>query len=180
MPNDAGHFQAFGPVHLITIALIVMIACLLVIIARHKNLKSWVEPISATLAIILLSNEIIWWIIGLNLGLFSLKWGLPLQICDLAIFLVAYSLIKQESWVWELAYFWGLGATLQAVLTPDIKDNFPHYYFFKFFITHGGVVISVVFLAAGLGRRITLDSIWRVWVITNVYAFLIGDQMDFL
>ena len=126
------------------------------------------------MAIFLLSNEIIWLIAAVNLKLWSLKWGLPLQICDLVIFASAYSLMRHRQWVWELAYFWGLGGTLQAVLTPDMSFTFSHYYFFKFFITHGGVVIAVIFLAAGCGRPIYHCSIWRVFGITNIYAALMG------
>lgn len=168
------HFQLFGFAHGVTIAIITALACVLAGIARNKKLQGWVNPISGILAIILLSNEIIWWIAAVNLKLWSLKWGLPLQICDLVIFTSAYSLMRHRQWVWELAYFWGLGGTLQAVLTPDMSFTFPHYYFLKFFITHGGVVIAVIFLAAGRGRPIYHFSVWRVFGITNIYAALMG------
>ncbi len=168
------HFKLFGFTHLATIAVIFTLACVLTGIARNKKLQPWVNPVSAILAVILLSNEIIWWIVAINLKFWSLRWGLPLQICDLVIFATAYSLMRHRQWVWDLAYFWGLGGTLQAVLTPDMSFTFPHYYFFKFFITHGGVVIAVIFLAAGRGRPIDHFSVWRVFGITNIYAILAG------
>src|SRR3989338_6565397 len=152
--ESADRFQLFGVVHCVSIGILIALACALTGIARNKKLQGWVNPISGVLAIILLGNEIIWWIVAVNLKLWSLTWGLPLQICDLVIFASAYSLIKHRQWVWELAYFWGLGGTLQAVVTPYMSFTFPHYYFFKFFITHGGVVIAVIFLAAGCGRPI--------------------------
>lgn len=172
--ESPGHFQLFGATHLATMAVVILLACVLTGIARNQKFQRWVNPVSAVLAVILLSNEIIWWIVAVNLKLWSLQWGLPLQICDLVIFASAYSLMRHRQWVWELAYFWGLGGTLQALLTPDMTFTFPHYYFFKFFITHGGVVIAVVFLAAGCGRPIRHRSVWRVFGITNIYAALMG------
>ncbi len=171
---DPSHrFQPFGPVHLTTMAVIVFLTIVSVLIVRNRKFQNWIEPLCGTLAIFLLGNELIWWIVALNLHMFSLRWGLPLQLCDLVIFLVSFSLIRYNQWVWELAYFWGLGATLQAVMTPDIQADFPHYYFFKFFITHGGVVMAVVILAAGLRRPISRSSMGRVWLITNIYAGII-------
>jgi hypothetical integral membrane protein (TIGR02206 family) len=172
--SDAGEFELFGFVHWVTIAVIGLMAAVLVFLARTHRLKRWVEPMSGSLAVLLLGNEAIWLVLVVYLGLWDMQWGLPLQICDLAIFLTAYSLLHHRQWAWELAYFWGLAGTLQAIATPDIHFNFPHYYFFKFFITHGGIVTAVVFLAAGCGRRITRASIGRVWLITNLYALLIG------
>jgi len=172
--RGATNFQIFNFAHLITLLIIILIACILVLLARSKRFNSWIRSISGTLAIILLGNELIGFIIAIKLGLWSLEWGLPLQICDLAIFAVVYSLIRHKQFIWEIAYFWGLSGTLQAVLTPDIQFNFPDYFFFKFFITHGGIVIAVIFLAAGCQRRISRTSIWRVWLVTNVYALFIG------
>lgn len=99
------HFKLFGFTHLATIAVVMVLAIILTAISRNKKLQRWINPISGILAVILLSNEILWWIVAVNLNLWSLKWGLPLQICDLVIFVSTYSLIKHRQWVWELAYF---------------------------------------------------------------------------
>lgn len=125
------------------------------------------------LAVVLLGNELIFMTMIIRSGLWSYKWGFLLNICDLAIFAVVYSLIRHNQFIWEIAYFWGLGGTMQAVLTPDIHATFPEYMFFKFFITHGCIVIGVIFLAAGCKRPIHLRSVWRVWVTTNVYGVFI-------
>ena len=172
--STVSHFRLFGPSHLITLAVIVSLAVALVVLARRRQSLKLCEALSGLLAILLLSNEFIWWIIAVNLHLWSLQWGLPLQICDLAIFAAAYSLIRHNQLIWETAYFWGLGGTLQALLTPDMSFDFPQYYFFKFFITHGGVVMAVIYLAAGCGRRIDVSSVRRVFIATNLYAGFIA------
>lgn len=101
------HFTLLGVTHLATLAVVMTLAFVLTGVARNKKLQGWINPIIGILAIILLSNEILWWIVAVNLKLWSLTWGLPLQICDLVIFASAYSLMKHRQWVWELAYFLG-------------------------------------------------------------------------
>lgn len=166
-------FQLFGLMHLTTIGIILLIAFILVVIARSAKCQNWIKPISWILAVVLLTNEIIFVTIVIRAGIWSYKWGLPLNICDLAIFAVAYSLIRHNQFVWEVAYFWGLGGTMQAILTPDIYATFPDYMFFKFFITHGCIVIGVIFLAAGRRRLINLKSVKRIWITTNIYGIFI-------
>ena len=171
---NTGEFITFGPVHLITLGLILFTALVLSGIARLERFRNYVPKIRYSLAGLLLANEFIY-VVGLMIkGVWTYKWGLPLQICDLAIFAVAYCLIKHIAFIWEIAYFWGLSGTLQALLTPDLKVSFPNYIYIKFFLTHGLIVISIIFLAVGLGRPIFFESLKRVFWVTNAYALFIG------
>lgn len=167
------YFTTFSPEHLIAIAIIFFIAAACVGIARHRKFTCWVKPVSWTLAIVAVGSELLWISGAIALGLWHYSWSLPLQLCDLALFAVALTLIKHYQWVWELAYFWGLGGSLQAVLTPDLGVTFPDYAFIKFFLSHGLIVAGVIFLAAGLRRTITFKSAVRVFVITNVYGLFV-------
>jgi len=205
MQNLRSSFHTFNFIHLITIGIIFFIASSLVFIARYRKTRHLVKPISISLAIILLGNELIYFLIIVYNQTWSYRWGLPLQICDLAIFAVCYSLItglrksngrksekingrakpstdyyiiyekvsKHRQFIWELAYFWGLGATIQAILTPDLQETFPSYIYFKFFLGHGCIIIGAIFLAFGVRRPIHLKSVWRVWLATNIYALCI-------
>jgi len=167
-------FQTFNPVHLATLAVIFLVALVYVLAARVPRLNKWVKPLTIFLAVVLVGNELLYIGGALAKGLWHYSWGIPLQLCDLAIFAVAYCLFRHKQWVWELAYFWGLGGTLQAVLTPDLRVPFPSYIYFKFFLTHGCILIGVIFLSAGLKRPITFHSVLRVWVITNLYSAFVG------
>jgi len=64
-----------------------------------------------------------------------LHWGtsLPLQLCDWVLIACLVTLIRPNHLAAEIAYFWGLGGTLQAVLTPDMTQGFPSWRFLQFF-----------------------------------------------
>jgi hypothetical integral membrane protein (TIGR02206 family) len=77
----------------------------------------------------------------------------------------------------EVAYFWGLGGTVQAVLTPNLAYGFPDFRFFSFFISHCAIIIAVVFLMLVRRLRPHAASVVRVFLWTELY-FLITLAAD--
>jgi len=162
-------FELFGAAHVTTLGVILTLGFGLGFAARRTRNPSAVKMINYGLAAALLGNAVVWAAGAVGKGI----WKLPLQICDLALFAAAYSLFRHNQFIWELAYFWGLAGTVQAILTPDLPYNFPHLYFFKFFFTHGSIVVAVIYLAVGMKKSLTFASVKRVWLATNAYAFAI-------
>lgn len=98
----------------------------------------------------------------------------PFQLCDLAVGLTAWALWSARPLVGELAYFWGMAGSVQAIVTPDVRDGFPSYEWVKFFLTHCGVVLCVVYLAVTGRVRGTPQTVWRAFGLTNLYAAAAG------
>ena len=168
MPTGRG-FIPFGPDHQMVLVTTAVIAVGLIIGRRRlRQLDDrWVRRVVAAG---LVANEVIAWSVAAAEG----QVRVPLQLCDLALFLTAWTLMKPTRHVAELAYFWGLAGSLQAVLTPDLVDPFPTYWWVKFFLTHCGVVLSAVYLGVTGRVQPTQRSVWRVWGLTNVYAGTVG------
>src|SRR5205814_10196709 len=53
----------------------------------------------------------------------------------------------------EIASFWGIGGTLQAIITPNLRFGFPDLRFVSFFVAHCGIIIGIVFLMLVYGFR---------------------------
>lgn len=123
-----------------------------------------------TVAIFLVSIEGIGWLIAASQG--SLR--IPLQLCDMALFATAWALWNGSAGASEVAYFWALAGSLQAVLTPDLSRGFPDPWSIKFFLVHCGVVLSAVYLAVTGRVQPTARSVWRMWALTNGYAAVAG------
>ena len=145
-------------------------ALALVLNARRLRGVGDDRVVCLVLAIGLLGNELTSWVYYLSQGYV----GLPLQLCDLALFLMAWALIGRNRYVGELAFFWGLAGSSQAVLTPDLIEGFPSYGWVKFFLGHCGIVLSAVYLAVRGFVPLSAASVWRVWFISNVYVAIAG------
>jgi hypothetical integral membrane protein (TIGR02206 family) len=104
----------------------------------------------------------------------NLASALPLQLCDVAIFIAAAALVLRKQVLVEVTYFWGLAATIQAVITPDLPQHFPSFPYFQYYVAHGGIVAAALFLVVGLGQRPRRDAVLRVALITIAYTLLVG------
>src|SRR5205814_7560459 len=100
--------------------------------------------------------------------------SLPIQLCDVAGFVAALALLWRQLLLVEVAYFWGLGGTLQAVLTPDLKDHFPSFPYLQFYVTHDLVILAALFLVVGLALQPRPGAVRRIFVLTVAFAIVVG------
>jgi hypothetical integral membrane protein (TIGR02206 family) len=105
----------------------------------------------------------------------ALGWGysLPLELCHWVLIAAFVALLRPSQLAAEIAYFWGTAGTLQATLTPDIANGFPSWEFIQFFWSHGGILLSIVWLI-GRGFRPRRRSVLRMMLAVNAYALLVG------
>jgi len=99
---------------------------------------------------------------------------LPLHLCGASALLMSYVLVRRSYAGFEVGYFWGLGGSTQALLTPDIQAGFPTPVFLSFFIGHGLVIASVVFAIAAFRFQPTARSLLRTLWITLAYLAAIA------
>ena len=157
-------FQAYSPEHLIAIFLTVTLPFVLAWIVRRMG-SARVERLIVFGMLALLLGNYLGYMFFIRTRT-ELTWQelLPMQMCDWGIFVIVVALWTGRPRWFEVAYFWGIGGTLQAVLTPNLRYAFPDFRFLSFFIAHSGIIIGVVFLM--LTRRL------RPYPISAVRAFL--------
>lgn len=103
-------------------------------------------------------------------GNFTPQFALPMQLCDWALFAVSAALWWRWKTAFDLAYFWGLAATLQAIFTPAIASDLHWLRQFGFFFIHAGIVTGVVHLIATARFRPEWPhSIVRIILASEVY-----------
>lgn len=163
-------FVLFGPDHWAVLTALGTTWLLLVANVRRIRRLGNDRFVRTILAGVLLVNELGSWAVVLAQG----RWGLPCQLCDLAVFLMAWALLGHHQLVGDIAVLWGLGGSVQAVLTPDLSEGFPSYPWVQFFLGHSAIVLSAVYLIVRGRVQLTSRSIWRVWLISNVYVVIAG------
>ena len=171
--------QLFGPTHLWTLALIAIVGSIIVIAVRLARNPAVARSVAFLLAALLVINAAVTYGMRLATGRFDVSTWLPMHLCDWAAVTVVLALCFRWQWAYELAYFWSLGGTVQALLTPDIVVDFPTIWFLVFFLGHGGVIVSVIFLTLALGMRPWPRSLVRALLWSNVYLLCAG-LVDYL
>jgi hypothetical integral membrane protein (TIGR02206 family) len=132
------------------------------------------RQISVSLGRFLAVNEIVWYTWRLHVEGFRFPEGLPLELCDLTLWLTVASTLTLRPAIFEFAWLAGLGGSLMAVLTPDLWAPPLSYPTIYFFLAHGGVIASLLFLVwSGLARP-RPGCVWRTLCLLNAYAGVIG------
>ena len=163
--------QLFGTIHISLLVAIAIIATALPIACR----RGWVPVRGARLAIgwALAVNELIWWIYRYSReGIHAAN--LPLQLCDLTVWLAVIGCFTAAPAIVEFAWFAGIGGAGMALLTPNLWSRWPNYQAIYFFLAHGGIVIAVALLAFGGFARFRPGAVWRAFGLLLGYAALVG------
>jgi hypothetical integral membrane protein (TIGR02206 family) len=134
----------------------------------------WAVWAARLLALFLCGIASLWLFTSLDPGPWSLATGLPLNLCDTAVFLAAAACWWRSRLLVELVYFWGLGGTLQAIITPELDVGFPHLLYLQYMLGHLGVVLAALFLVAGLGLAPRRHAVARAFGITAAFTLLVG------
>jgi len=168
-------FQMFSAAHLWPLGLLLAAALGLYLLRERLRTPGLNRLVRLCMAGLLLITEASYHIWAIWNGTWTVGYSLPLHICGLAGLLSAVMLISRSYFIFELVYFWGLGGATQALLTPDLGSySFPHYMYYKFFISHSLIVLAVLFMVFAEQYRPTFKSIGKVFIITNVYAAVIA------
>ena len=161
----------FGPLHVSLLVAIAAIAAGLPYVCR----QGWLPMRGARLAIgwALAANEIVWWIYRYSReGIHAAN--LPLQLCDLTVWLAVLGCLTVAPVIVEFAWFAGIGGAGMALLTPNLWSRWPNYQAVYFFVAHGGIVIAVALLAFGGHARFRPGAVWRAFGLLLGYTALVG------
>ena len=130
--------------------------------------------IRIALAIGLWVDEIIWHYWNYVHGYWTVQTMLPLHICSLMIWLAGFMLIFKNYRIYEFGYFLGLGGATQVLLTSYVPlELFFEYRYFQIFISHGLLIVAVIYMTGVEGFRPTWGSFFRVVIGTNIYMAII-------
>lgn len=179
--KQAINFQQFGYTHLAIIFLLI-ISILLIYFFRHKIRNHSVIDRSIRISIITINITFCglyyYW---LSYNQYSLvKTGLPLHLCSLSTFLITYALLTKSRKVFEVLYFWSLGAIF-AIITPNLSHGANNCLFYCFFITHIIIVIGTIYLLIVHKYNITFNSFLKTANYTIILFFttyLVNKKFD--
>jgi hypothetical integral membrane protein (TIGR02206 family) len=164
-----GTLHALGATHLAILAAVPLVAATLAAVARAR--PALARPLCRFIAAGIAVNELAWYRHAIAQGWVDPPHGLPLDLCDLTLWLTVYALATLTPWALEAVYYLGLAGSGMALLTPDLAGvPFPSYPAVQFFLGHGAVVASVLFLVWTGTLRARPGAWWRTFLAVNGFA----------
>jgi hypothetical integral membrane protein (TIGR02206 family) len=165
---SANNLPLLGPAHVAIVAAVPALAAALAWAARRRSALAC--PVRRTLGALLLTNELAWYVYQIHHGWLRFPAELPLQLCDLAVWLAAIAALSGSAWAFDLVWYWGLAGCGMAILTPDLWTPFPSYLAIAFFLSHGGVVVTILYSLWSMQARPRPGSLRRAFLALNAVA----------
>lgn len=148
--------------------------CALLCVQARRRPGPWRRFAAHAIGLVLAADAVSFVVALVVQGTFSAKTDLPLALCDMAVIVAAVACWSLIPVLVELTYFWGLAGTLQAIITPDLNEGFPHLVFFQYVVGHVGIVLAALFLVVGMRIAPRPKAVVRVLGITAAYTAFVG------
>ncbi|MEZ5356014.1 MAG: TIGR02206 family membrane protein [Bryobacteraceae bacterium] len=140
--------------------------------ARRGRLST--PTVARGLGVALAVNEIDWYAYRVAGEGLRFPTVLPLNLCDLVLWLTVAAAPFGSAALFELAYFAGIAGSSMALLTPDLSEPRDWYGTLHYFSSHGGIVVTLlVLLWTGLHRP-RPNTQWRSLAILAGFAAAVG------
>ena len=170
---DGPAFELFGTGHLVYLGMLAATIVFLIWGWQAPDDKSR-DRVRLFIATVMLLNEIAWHGWNVATGEWNLRVNLPLHLCGISIWSTIYMLYTRDYRLYQIIFFVGLGGAAQAVITPSAGEyGLPHFRAFQTLISHGMVVVAMVFVTTIEGQRPTWFSLWKTMLVLNVYLVVV-------
>ena len=166
------NFHLFGAAHIVILAAVVALGASLALAQRRMlHGSKWLR---IGLGILLLADGVGWYAYLAAMGQNVFPWQLPLELCNIVVYLVAIALLTLHRGVFDVAYYWVLAGSTMALLTPNLWEHFPSLSTVQFFVAHGLVVSATLYLVWSGLMRPQRGSVVRAMVAVNLLALFDG------
>jgi len=116
------NFHRFGAAHLVILGAVLLLAAVLAAVQRRLSPGSkWLR---VSLGVLLLLDWAAWYGYLAVHGQLAFPDQLPLELCDVTLFLIAIALFNLSPAIFDLAYYGALAGSSMALLTPDLWEPF--------------------------------------------------------
>ena len=106
--------------------------------------------------------------------------NLPLHLCGLSAILSGIVLLYPRQTLYELLFFWGIPGAFHSFMTPEFTGGHHGVLYVEFFISHGGILLSALYLTIVQGMKPRVGSWWKVFLYSQLLIPTIGLANYFL
>jgi hypothetical integral membrane protein (TIGR02206 family) len=160
-------FEMFSVSHFVIIALLILGSFFIFLFKDKLKDKKWRRAevaVGISLIVIEVSYHL-WMVVN---DMWDVSHGIPLELCSISLILSVLLLLTRKKVIYEILLFTALLGASQAIFTPLLNFDFPHFRFFHFFYTHLMMIWVVFYFTWVQGYRPTIWSVVKLFVFLNV------------
>ncbi len=108
------------------------------------------------------------------LDIWTIESSLPLHLCGLSAILSGIVMFWRNQTAYELLFYWGIPGALHSILTPEFTSGTGGLRFVEYYISHGGIILSALYLTFILGMRPRQSSWFKIFLYSQMLLPIIG------
>jgi hypothetical integral membrane protein (TIGR02206 family) len=97
---------------------------------------------------------------------------LPVEVCAALTFIGAYAHFKRSQLAYEIIFFWTFALTLHSLITPTPADGFPSVEYFRYFFSHGILILNAFYVFLVLKVPLSFRALLRSFLALQVLVIL--------
>ncbi|QGM32490.1 TIGR02206 family membrane protein [Bacillus sp. N3536] len=148
--------------------LITFILLLFITRARWTESEKNILSMERLFGLSLLVIDILYHVWLVQSDRWELSNSLPLELCSISLLLTIVLLWTGNRLVYQFVFYAGIGGALQAMLTPVLDMDFPHFRYFHFFYTHAGIILTALYFTWVKGYRPTFKGVLTTLLALNI------------
>ncbi|WP_249435785.1 TIGR02206 family membrane protein [Paenibacillus sp. Marseille-Q4541] len=170
-PFHAPPFEFMSTFHIAALLIIVVVILALFLYRTQLRYSSvWKQALRWGLIIILFLSQVTLEIWYRAYAIWDMKYTLPLELCSITLILSIVMLITRNRILYILVFYAGICGALAALVTPNLAYTFPHFRFIQFFIAHGAIILSALYMTWIENYRLTFRSVPIAFILLNIVA----------
>jgi len=135
--------------------------------ARGKNYPK-------VLASLLLANLVIENIYSYSTNNWSIQSNLPLHMCGMSGIMSILLLFNFNAKIAHFVFYWGFTGGFYSLLTPEFDQGDQGFFFYSYFISHGGLILTCLYIIIHQKFRPEVNSWLKIFLFTQIAALLVG------
>jgi len=165
-------FEAFTPEHAAPVLVAIAVGWIATTLALRSS-ERMQRVIGTALSLTVLLAIVLGSLIVYLRGEFNLREDLPLYLCRIIAWTIPLVMWTRNRFWLGIFYFWILAGTLQAIITPDLAEGFPDYFYFRYWFLHAGLVVVIVYGLIIYRVRINWKDFWRAVLFAQLYIVVV-------
>jgi hypothetical integral membrane protein (TIGR02206 family) len=165
--NKFFDFDMFSGSHFVILVVFIFVSAVIFLYRKKlsgEKFRRMELGVTFSLVVIEVMNHV-WMYVH---GVWKLGRSMPLELCNIGLLLSIILLLTRKKLVYELLFFIALLGATQAILTPALTYDFPHFRFFHFFYAHMMIVWVTLYFTWAKGYYPTFRSVIKVIAFVNL------------
>ena len=141
--------------------------------AKSLQSKEQKNKIGIVIGIILLARVILIHPYQLYIDRWDIIHSLPLHLCGIASIISGILLIRFNQFLYEFLILLGIPGAVHALITPELTLGYDRVLLVEYFISHGGIVLSGLYLTFILNNKPRIGAWKGIIIYPHILLFFV-------